>query len=361
MASWAGPRNGLDGAELQSGFFVTGEPLGVRHVSITAGSSLERQDQRNRSSGNGVPTRSGDEGRHTMAKRNQLPKNAFGSRSEDSLFSSFPYWGRRLGRMGFLGFLGLVMLTTGCAKKLVRHGGMPFDLDKVFDNRFVARQEDWKEKGVRLAKDKEFTEAIEAFVRHVEEEPQNFFGFNALAVCYKNLGDHANAMKNYERALEFADSSEERAKVLANIGNLYFSADKPQVALGYYKEAAAEFDKNPLYLIFIARTFVVLNDNDRARKVLASAEQVHKDLEKYERDEDKGLGSYLMAYCYAALSEEEKVFQHLENALKANPERYVGRIEQDVADEKNLFFTLKDDQRLKKILHQFKSKVASLY
>jgi tetratricopeptide (TPR) repeat protein len=295
-----------------------------------------------------------------MEKTNQSPGSGVPPQSEDTLFSCAFHWDRGLGRAGLLGALCLLALTVGCAKKLARHG-IPFDLDRVFDNRFVTKQEDWREKGVRLAKEKGFSEAIEAFVRHVEEEPENFFGFNALAVCYKNLGDHSNAMKNYERALEFADSAEDRAKVLANIGNLYFSADKPQVALGYYKEAAAEFDKNPLYLIFIARTFVVLNDNDRARKVLASAEQVRKDLEKYERDEDKGLGSYLMAYCYAALSEEEKVFQHLENALKANPERYVGRIEQDITDEKNLLFTLKDDQRLRKMLNQFKSKTASLH
>jgi tetratricopeptide (TPR) repeat protein len=247
--------------------------------------------------------------------------------------------------------LGICMLAiaTGCAKKVVRHG-IPFDFDKVFVYRAESPPESWKDKGIRLAKDKEFDQAIESFVHHIEEEPQNFFGFNALAVCYKNMGDHSNAMKNFERALEFADSPEDKAKVLANIGNLYFSAQKPQAALGYYKEAASEFEKNPLYLILIARTFVVLNELDRARKVLDSAELIHKDLEKYERDEDRGLGSYLMAYCYAALNEEDKVFQHLENAVKANPDRYIERIRKDVSDEKSLLFTLKDDPRLKRIL-----------
>ncbi len=125
-------------------------------------------------------------------------------------------------------------------------------------------------------------------------------------------------MKNYERALEFADSPDEKAKILANIGNLYFSADKTSGGAGYYKEAAKEFEKNPLYLIYIARTFMFLEDNDRAGKVLASAEKMHKDLEKYERDDDKGLGSYLMAHCYAGLGQEDRVFHHLEKALKAN-------------------------------------------
>jgi tetratricopeptide (TPR) repeat protein len=246
----------------------------------------------------------------------------------------------------------VILAAAGCARKQVRTG-MPFDLGKVFTGLPAPTKETWKDKGIRLAKEKQFDQAIQAFMEHVVEEPEDFFGFNGLAVCYKNIGDHANAMKNYERALEFADSQEDKAKVLANIGNLYFATDKPQAALGYYKEAATEFDKNPLYLVFIARTFVILNDYDRAKKVLASAEEMHKNLEKYERDEDKGLGSYLMAYCYLALNEEDKVFQHLENALKANAAKYISRIESDVSDEKSLLYTLKEDPRLKKLLKKY--------
>ncbi len=86
---------------------------------------------------------------------------------------------------------------------------------------------------------------------------------------------------------------------------------------------------------------------------------MHKNLEKYERDEDKGLGSYLMAHCYLALNEEEKVFQHLENALKANADKYTSRIESDISDEKNLLYTLKEDPRLKKLLKRYSASSAT--
>jgi tetratricopeptide (TPR) repeat protein len=248
-----------------------------------------------------------------------------------------------------------VLTASGCGKKAIRQG-MPFDLDRVFSGGPSTTEESWKEKGIRLAKEKDYRQAIEAFMKEVVEEPESFFGFNAIAVCYKNLGDHANAMKNFERASEFAETPEERAKLLANIGNLYFSAGRPQVALDNYKEAASQFPKDPLYLILIARTFLVLGDHDRARKVLATAEKIHKNLEKYERGEDKGLGSYLAASCYLALSDENKVFQYLESALKANPSKYVPRIEKDTSDEKNLLFTLKDDPSLKKIMAKYSAR-----
>ena len=253
---------------------------------------------------------------------------------------------------GALAGICAAMLVGGCAKKPLVPG-IVFDLDKVFSDKWSPPPDNWKDKGVRFAKDKNFGEAVEAFRNHVMEEPENFFGFNALAVCFKNMGDHSQAMKNYERALEFVDTAEERAKVLANIGNLYSAANKPQAALGYYREAAKEFEPNPLYLVLIARTFVMLDEYDRARKVLAEAQKIHKNLDKFERDDDRGLGAYLMAYSYAALNDEEKVFDHLENALKANPEKYVKRIEQDLSDDKSLLYTLKDDPRLRELLGKY--------
>lgn len=263
---------------------------------------------------------------------------------------------RLLLRVCLLGLCAII-IAAGCAKKTARQG-VPFGLDQVFTGRPSQQVQDWKEKGMRLTKEKNFEQAITAFKSYVVEQPEDFFGFNAIAVCYKNVGDHTLAMKNFERALEFADSAEDRAKVLANIGNLYFSAEKPQAALGYYKEAAGESKNNPLYLVFIARTFLVMNEPDRARKVLIEAERRHGDLEKVERDEDRGLGSYLMAYSFLALNEEDKVFKYLENALKVNPEKYVPRLEKDVSDEKNLLYTLKDEPRLRKAMQRFAAKAS---
>jgi tetratricopeptide (TPR) repeat protein len=287
--------------------------------------------------------------------RPPMPLISFFSRVECSGFSKpvtvlqIPLLG------GLLLVLGVMLATGGCGKKITKTG-VPFELDAVFQGKLPALKTSPKERGIRLAKERNFQEAIEAFTQHVLEEPENFSGFNALAVCYKNMGDHANAMKNFERALEFAESTEEQAKILANIGNLYYVANKPQVALGYYKEATTLFDKNPLYLILIARTFVALQEYDRARRVLATAEEISKDLEKYERDDERGLGSYLMAYCYVALNDEEKVYLHVENALKANPGRYVTRFKEDVDDSTSPLYTLKGDPRFEKIIKTYSAK-----
>lgn len=255
--------------------------------------------------------------------------------------------------------VGVCMLVAagGCAKKMTRNG-VPFDLDKVFVGKQEPVKESLKEQGMRQAKEGDFGPAIESFSQHVVEEPESFFGFNAIAICYKNMGDRSKALQNFERALEFADDKEEKAKVFANMGNLYFAANSPRVAMEYYREAAKEFEDNPLYLILIARTWLLLNEPERARKVIIAAEDILKNLDKYEQGDDKGQGYYLMAQCYLALNEEEKVFQRLEKALKTNPFRYVKRIESDIADEKSLMYTLKDDERVQKMLRRYDSEVS---
>jgi tetratricopeptide (TPR) repeat protein len=251
----------------------------------------------------------------------------------------------------------LVFTACGITTFKVKHG-IPFDLDKLFAYQPVADKKSEKALGIRMAKEGKFQDAIEAFTKYVLEQPEEFSGFNAIAVCYKNVGDHANAMKNFERALEFAEAPEDAAKVLANIGNLYFSANKAQVALGYYKEAATQSEQNPLYLILIGRTFIVLDEHDRARRALSAAEKIWRDVDKYEKDDERGLGAYLMAYSYCALAEEDKVIQYLEQALKANPGRYVVRLKKELSDPTSLLYTLKDNPRLEKTLRRHATQAA---
>jgi tetratricopeptide (TPR) repeat protein len=227
--------------------------------------------------------------------------------------------------------------------------------DKDISKQESTEDVNWKENGIRLAGEGNLTEA---FKKQVVDEPEDFFGFNAIGVCFKKMGDHSRAMKNYSRALEFADTREERAKVLSNIATLYLAVGKKQAALGYYKEASSQDESNPIYLISIARTFIVMNAHDRARKVLDEAERIHRNLSKFEHGADRGQGYYLMAYCFISLQEPDKAFKYLELALRENPAKYVRRIQKGMNDEKSLLFTLKEDPKLKRILKRYARKAS---
>ncbi|MFC1835596.1 tetratricopeptide repeat protein [Thermodesulfobacteriota bacterium] len=252
------------------------------------------------------------------------------------------------------------LMNGGCAPKVVKPSEDLLGFNEIFDKSQSdekqdpdEEEDDWKEKGLRLAKDKEYDQAIEAFQQYVVKNPEDFFGFNALAVCYKSLGNFSQAMTNYERALEFTQSPEQEAKVRANIGNLQFAAKKLRSALGSYEEAARIFEANPYYLVLIAHTRITMGEYKRATKVLESVPDIERALEKYDQPEDRGMGLYLLAKCYIALGEKEKVVRSLERALKANPDRFVGRLKQDVENEGTVFYTLRDDDKIKKLLTKY--------
>lgn len=246
----------------------------------------------------------------------------------------------------------VLLLSVGCSKKIVLQKSV-FDFDNLSFEQPESSNEDLKEKGIRLAREKTFPEAIECLKKYTETEPKDFSAFNAMAISYKNIGDFAQAMKYFEKALNLTTVPEERAKILANIGNLYYLTAKYQAALGFYKEAASEFDRNPMYMILIARTFVVLGDYDRARKVLAVVDGKSLKTDDLENGEDRGLNNYLLAEIYTGLNDEKDVYGNLAAALKANSLRFSAKLRQDMKDEKNLFYTLQGDRRIEKMLARY--------
>jgi tetratricopeptide (TPR) repeat protein len=244
----------------------------------------------------------------------------------------------------------LCLSVGGCAKGVVKSDYAPFNFDRVFSGLSQAADESLRDKGIRLVREKDYESAAETFKKLVEEKTDDFFALNALAVCYKNQGDHSKAMENFEKALKIAGTGPRRAKVLANIGNLYYAAGKFQVSLGYYKEAAAEFQENPLYLALTARNFLALNERDRAGKVLANAEPLLKNSAKIEGDEDKGLTYYLIGESYLALNDEKKFFENFDKSISIDPIKFSQLLKKDLYDEQSILYTLRDDPRMRKYI-----------
>lgn len=216
-----------------------------------------------------------------------------------------------------------------------------------------------------MARQQDYPAAIEAFKHHVEEEPEQFFGFNAVAICYKKMRDPANAMKNFQRALEFAEAPKDKAKVLANIGNLYLAAGKPQTANIYYEEARTHAPENLLILASKAQTFITLEDWDRARRVLKQAQAIEHPATNSDEADDRGMGHYLLAHCYANLSEKEeepddrkKVAEYAELALAADPDRFVRRFEKELTDAGSSFHRFKDDNEFRELLKKYRDQIS---
>ena len=110
-----------------------------------------------------------------------------------------------IGRLCFLSCV--LILLVGCSKKIVMQKSV-FDLDNLSFEQPESSGENLKGKGIRLAREKSFPEAIECLKKYTETEPKDFSAFNAMAISYKNIGDFAQAMKYFEKALNLTNVPE---------------------------------------------------------------------------------------------------------------------------------------------------------
>ena len=108
-------------------------------------------------------------------------------------------------------FVCAAIFVTGCSKKITRQNTV-FDLDKTFAEKSGDSRENSRDKGIQLARERNFVQAIDLLKKYTEDQPADFSAFNALAISYKNTGDFSKAMLNFEKALNLASAAEERAK-----------------------------------------------------------------------------------------------------------------------------------------------------
>ncbi|MGL4581488.1 MAG: tetratricopeptide repeat protein, partial [Flavobacterium sp.] len=69
-----------------------------------------------------------------------------------------------------------------------------------------------------------------------ENKPFNVFIYNALATCYAELEDYNTAIKNYEYALTFIESQQEKYIVLNNIASIYINIKEYTKAIAILKD-----------------------------------------------------------------------------------------------------------------------------
>jgi tetratricopeptide (TPR) repeat protein len=86
-----------------------------------------------------------------------------------------------------------------------------------------------------------YREAIPAFRRVTELQPDSGWGYQMLGASYQSLEDTANARRNYEAAIRLGN-----AKAHSNLGILLYDQARYEEALGEFQKAAVLEPKSPL-------------------------------------------------------------------------------------------------------------------
>jgi len=85
--------------------------------------------------------------------------------------------------------------------------------------------------------------------------------YNKLGILYARYGRYEQA----EEAFRKAAGQQDFVPALVNLGNLMILKDRPEQALGFYEQAAAEQPRNPEVLLALARSYHELEQYEAAR------------------------------------------------------------------------------------------------
>jgi len=100
------------------------------------------------------------------------------------------------------------------------------------------------EEGSKLFREERFKEAVAAFEKFLEKNPDLYQVHFSLGNCYKEMRDVEQALKEYQVILDNVDEKNEKdkklkAKTLAAIGECYLETDEMDSAQEYFKQSLA--------------------------------------------------------------------------------------------------------------------------
>jgi tetratricopeptide (TPR) repeat protein len=90
-------------------------------------------------------------------------------------------------------------------------------------------------------------------------------------VCYRKLGDDANALLYYEKALEYDSENADSVGLYVSLGSLYIENNKPYTAIDYLEKAAELYPEQPAAHAYLAIAYAMAYEYDKSEEQLTLA------------------------------------------------------------------------------------------
>jgi tetratricopeptide (TPR) repeat protein len=164
------------------------------------------------------------------------------------------------------------------------------------------------DKGNLLFVDKKYTEAMQAYEKILNENPDVF-------IIYKNIGNCFFAMENYDKAIEnylkVLEKQPKSAEVMTLIGNSYVNAKNVAKAMEWYQKIPFEEIKDTDTLYNIGVSLINNNKNDLALEYFKRA---------VELDPEFADGFYQLGMTYTALNQIPEALEALKKFMELAPD-----------------------------------------
>lgn len=135
------------------------------------------------------------------------------------------------------------------------------------------------EEANKLFREERFEEAVAAFKKFLEKNPDLYQVHFSLGNCYKEMRDIEQALKEYQVVLENVDEGNDKdkklkAKTLAAIGECYLRTDDMDSAQDYFKQSLALSPDDEILAYNVGEIYFAYQKLDEAIEYFTLASQI---------------------------------------------------------------------------------------
>lgn len=202
---------------------------------------------------------------------------------------------------------------------------------------------DYNEQGIEALQNKQYEQAIEAFLKAIDEHPEEAVGYINIGNVFGSIGEVEKAERFFQKAITL---DEEAGTALYGLANLYYNEERYKEAAKLYEQAVRKGVEEADAYFMLGKS---LERSEEARLALPyfqrAAELAPRDLEirlsygialanqeifdkageafRYvvEHDADNADAHYNLGFLYAVSTDrKEDALKHLKKAFTLNPE-----------------------------------------
>ena len=118
----------------------------------------------------------------------------------------------------------------------------------------------------------DYEQSLNAHLHALKIKPTLFKSRVTAGVCYSKLGRTDDALKTYEKALEYDPQNADSVGLYVSLGSLYISQKKPYTAIDYLEKASEIYPEQPAAHAYLAIAYAMAYEYDKSdeQHILAS-------------------------------------------------------------------------------------------
>lgn len=117
----------------------------------------------------------------------------------------------------------------------------------------------------------DYEQSLNAHLHALKIKPTLFKSRVTAGVCYSKLGRMDDALKTYEKALEYDPQNADSVGLYVSLGSLYISQNKPYTAIDYLEKASAIYPEQPAAHAYLAIAYAMAYEYDKSDEQLILA------------------------------------------------------------------------------------------